>query len=153
MRDPPPPFMENSILNFHFVFWNTSLSWRIYLGGNIHQSGSQLKSCVGKSSQRSKGGRPRKCGKQGGSMRLRWIGAVLLHPSSMPPPPPRTAAMAAISERNIGTERSGNMYFLKVKLISQNVLYRDQCDNTKILTEHIYMYIYVLTKFFIITVM
>ena len=109
---------------------------------NNHQSGSQLKSCVGKSSQRSKGGRPRKCGKQGGSKRLRWIGAVLLHPSSMPPPPPRTAAMAAISERNIGTERSGNMYFLKVKLISQNVLYRDQCDNTKILTEHIYVMVH-----------
>ena len=97
---------------------------------------------LGKSSQRCKGGRPRKCGKQGGSRRLRWIGAVLLHPSSMPPPPPRTAAMAAISEGNIGTERSGNMYFLKVKLISQNVLYRDQCDNTKILTEHIYVMVH-----------
>ena len=29
---PPPPFMANTILNFHFVFWNLSLmsndSWR-----------------------------------------------------------------------------------------------------------------------------
>ena len=25
-REPPPPFMENSIKKFHFVFWNISLS-------------------------------------------------------------------------------------------------------------------------------
>ena len=35
-RDPPPPFMANTILNFHFDYWNPSLTyWLGFLRGFI----------------------------------------------------------------------------------------------------------------------